>query len=101
MVCIVSSQLYCHRLKDIEKGYWLFVSYFTRTDAVKMINKLTQITTDLGKGERVMELVCCCLVQCFTTGRAWLYLSLNEQATESYLRMFAEYQDRVAHFYNQ
>ena len=29
----------------------MFVSYFTRTDAVKMINKLTQVTTELGKGE--------------------------------------------------
>lgn len=72
-----------HGLKDIERGYWLFVSYFTRTDAVRTINKLTQVTTDLGKG------------------RAWLYLSLNEQATESYLRMFAEYQDRVSHYYTQ
>ena len=38
------------RLKDIEKGYWEFVRYFTRMDAIKMINKLTQVTTDLGKG---------------------------------------------------
>jgi len=33
------------------------------------------------------------------TGRAWLNLSLNEQATESYLRMFLEYQDQVAVYY--
>lgn len=43
--------LLCNRLKDIERGYWLFVSYFTRTDAVRTINKLTQVTTDLGKGD--------------------------------------------------
>ena len=44
------SYILCCRLKDIEKGYWTFVTYFTRMDAVKTINKLTQITTDLGKG---------------------------------------------------
>lgn len=38
-----------------------------------------------------------CTIQ---TGRAWLYLSLNEQATESYLRMFSEYQEQVAIYYN-
>ena len=43
--------LCCHRLKDIERGYWTFVTYFTRMDAVRTINKLTQVTTELGKGD--------------------------------------------------
>jgi len=92
------SKCFLWRLKDIEKGYWDFVSYFTRMDAIKMINKLTQVTTDLGKGNfMVWESCIYCTIH---TGRAWLYLSLNEQATESYLRMFLEYQEQVAMYYN-
>ena len=49
------------RLKDIEKGYWDFVRYFTRMDAIKMIDKLTQVTTDLGKGENIV----CVKVLCY------------------------------------
>ena len=29
----------------------MFVTYFTRMDAVRTINKLTQVTTELGKGD--------------------------------------------------
>ena len=32
-------------------------------------------------------------------GRAWLYMALNEQSMESYVRMFLENQDQVNDFY--
>lgn len=32
-------------------------------------------------------------------GRAWLYMALNEQAMESYVRMFIENQDVIQEYY--
>ena len=39
-------------------------------------------------------------ISCFPSqGRAWLYIALNEQAMESYIRMFIENQDIAQDYY--
>ena len=37
--------------------------------------------------------------RCVLLGRAWLYIALNEQAMESYIRMFIENQDIAQDYY--
>ena len=32
-------------------GYWAVVRYFTRSEAVQMINQLPTVKTNLGRGE--------------------------------------------------
>ncbi|XP_078281845.1 pleckstrin homology domain-containing family M member 2 isoform X2 [Rhinoraja longicauda] len=59
-------------LQDISSGYWVLVVHFTRSDAVKQIEMLQHVATNLG------------------LSRAWLYLALNENSLESYLRLFWE-----------
>ncbi|XP_066493370.1 pleckstrin homology domain-containing family M member 2 isoform X2 [Tiliqua scincoides] len=59
-------------LQDLPSGYWVLVVHFTRREAVEQIELLEHVTTNLGRS------------------RAWLYLALNENSLESYLRLFQE-----------
>lgn len=59
-------------LQDLSSGYWVLVVHFTRRDAIKQIEVLQHVATNLGRS------------------RAWLYLALNENSLESYLRLFQE-----------
>ncbi|KAL6120007.1 plekhm2 [Pungitius sinensis] len=59
-------------LQDISSGYWVLVLHFTRREAVRQIDELQHIATNLGRS------------------RAWLYLALSESSLESYLRLFQE-----------
>ncbi|XP_077007303.1 pleckstrin homology domain-containing family M member 2 isoform X2 [Tamandua tetradactyla] len=59
-------------LQDLSSGYWVLVVHFTRKEAIKQIEVLQHVSTNLGRS------------------RAWLYLALNENSLESYLRLFQE-----------
>ncbi|CAM4578210.1 unnamed protein product [Lepidochelys kempii] len=59
-------------LQDLSSGYWVLVVHFTRREAIKRIEVLQHVATNLGRS------------------RAWLYLALNENSLESYLRLFQE-----------
>ncbi|KFR04031.1 Pleckstrin homology domain-containing family M member 2, partial [Opisthocomus hoazin] len=59
-------------LQDLYLGYWVLVVHFTRREAIKQIEVLQHVATNLGRS------------------RAWLYLALNENSLESYLRLFQE-----------
>ncbi|XP_074831954.1 pleckstrin homology domain-containing family M member 2 isoform X2 [Carettochelys insculpta] len=59
-------------LQDLSLGYWVLVIHFTRREAIKQIEVLQHVATNLGRS------------------RAWLYLALNENSLESYLRLFQE-----------
>uniref|UniRef100_A0A8D2KWN9 Pleckstrin homology domain-containing family M member 2 n=1 Tax=Varanus komodoensis TaxID=61221 RepID=A0A8D2KWN9_VARKO len=59
-------------LQDLPSGYWVLVVHFTRREAVEQIEVLQHVATNLGRS------------------RAWLYLALNENSLESYLRLFQE-----------
>ncbi|XP_077167728.1 pleckstrin homology domain-containing family M member 2 isoform X2 [Paroedura picta] len=59
-------------LQDLPSGYWVLVVHFTRREAVEQIELLHHVATNLGRS------------------RAWLYLALNENSLESYLRLFQE-----------
>ncbi|XP_063173813.1 pleckstrin homology domain-containing family M member 2 isoform X2 [Candoia aspera] len=59
-------------LQDLPSGYWVLVVHFTRREAIEQIEVLERVTTNLGRS------------------RAWLYLALNENSLESYLRLFQE-----------
>ncbi|CAL8363881.1 unnamed protein product [Lota lota] len=68
-------------LQDISSGYWVFVLHFTRKEAVRQIDELQHIATNLGRS------------------RAWLYLALSESSLESYLRLFQENQALLQKYY--
>ncbi|TRZ02470.1 hypothetical protein DNTS_030294 [Danionella cerebrum] len=68
-------------LQDISSGYWVLVLHFTRREAVRQIDNLQHIATNLGRS------------------RAWLYLALNESSLESYLRLFHENQGLLQKYY--
>ncbi|XP_032087857.1 pleckstrin homology domain-containing family M member 2 isoform X4 [Thamnophis elegans] len=59
-------------LQDLPSGYWVLALHFTRREAIEQIELLEHVTTNLGRS------------------RAWLYLALNENSLESYLRLFQE-----------
>ncbi|XP_052033910.1 pleckstrin homology domain-containing family M member 2 isoform X2 [Apodemus sylvaticus] len=59
-------------LQDLSSGYWVLVLHFTRREAIRQIEVLQHVATNLGRS------------------RAWLYLALNENSLESYLRLFQE-----------
>ncbi|XP_020637727.2 pleckstrin homology domain-containing family M member 2 isoform X2 [Pogona vitticeps] len=59
-------------LQDLSSGYWVLVVHFTRREAIEQIEVLEHVSTNLGRS------------------RAWLYLALNENSLESYLRLFQE-----------
>ena len=40
----------CYRLKHITNGYWVLVKEFTPKTTVKEIDRLANVTTNLGKG---------------------------------------------------
>lgn len=42
--------LHC-RLQDISAGYWVLVLHFTRREAVRQIDELQHIATNLGRSE--------------------------------------------------
>lgn len=42
--------LHC-RLQDISSGYWVLVLHFTRREAVRQIDELQHIATNLGRSE--------------------------------------------------
>uniref|UniRef100_A0A3Q2T941 Pleckstrin homology domain-containing family M member 2 n=1 Tax=Fundulus heteroclitus TaxID=8078 RepID=A0A3Q2T941_FUNHE len=67
-------------LQDISSGYWVLVVHFTRREAVRQIDELQHIATNLGR-------------------RAWLYLALSESSLESYLRLFQENQGLLQKYY--
>ncbi|XP_051895383.1 pleckstrin homology domain-containing family M member 2 isoform X2 [Pristis pectinata] len=68
-------------LQDISSGYWVLVVHFTRSEAVNQIEVLRHVATNLGRS------------------RAWLYLALNENSLESYLRLFWENQTLLHKYY--
>ncbi|MEE6482337.1 hypothetical protein FKM82_013223 [Ascaphus truei] len=68
-------------LQDISSGYWVLVVHFTRREAVKQIEGQQHVATLLGRS------------------RAWLYLALNENSLESYLRLFQENQSLLQKYY--
>ncbi|XP_037540274.1 pleckstrin homology domain-containing family M member 2 [Nematolebias whitei] len=68
-------------LQDISSGYWVLVVHFTRREAVRQIEELKHIATNLGRS------------------RAWLYLALSESSLESYLRLFQENQGLLQKYY--
>ncbi|XP_072011418.1 pleckstrin homology domain-containing family M member 2 isoform X4 [Engystomops pustulosus] len=68
-------------LQDISSGYWVLVVHFTRREAVKQIEDQQNVATLLGRS------------------RAWLYLALNENSLESYLRLFQENQSLLQKYY--
>ncbi|KAM9342710.1 pleckstrin homology domain-containing family M member 2 [Pholidichthys leucotaenia] len=68
-------------LQDISLGYWVLVLHFTRREAVRQIDELQHIATNLGRS------------------RAWLYLALSESSLESYLRLFQENQPLLQKYY--
>ncbi|XP_077464573.1 pleckstrin homology domain-containing family M member 2 isoform X1 [Stigmatopora argus] len=68
-------------LQDISSGYWVLVLHFTRREAVRQIDELQHIATNLGRS------------------RAWLYLALSESSLESYLRLFQENQVLLQKYY--
>ena len=61
---------FLHGLHHITNGYWKIVKEFTTKGAVREIERLANVATDLGRG------------------RAWLSMALNEGLMESYLRCF-------------
>ncbi|KAM6925594.1 pleckstrin homology domain-containing family M member 2 [Xenentodon cancila] len=68
-------------LQDISSGYWVLVLHFTRREAIRQIDELQHIATNLGRS------------------RAWLYLALSESSLESYLRLFQENQALLQKYY--
>uniref|UniRef100_A0A8C5QHB5 Pleckstrin homology domain-containing family M member 2 n=1 Tax=Leptobrachium leishanense TaxID=445787 RepID=A0A8C5QHB5_9ANUR len=68
-------------LQDISSGYWVLVVHFTRRNAVKQIEDQQHVATHLGRS------------------RAWLYLALNENSLESYLRLFYENKSLLEKYY--
>ncbi|XP_055787749.1 pleckstrin homology domain-containing family M member 2 isoform X2 [Salvelinus fontinalis] len=68
-------------LQDISSGYWVLVLHFTRREAVRQIDELQRIATNLGRS------------------RAWLYLALSESSLESYLRLFQENEGLLQKYY--
>nr|XP_015192683.1 PREDICTED: pleckstrin homology domain-containing family M member 2 isoform X3 [Lepisosteus oculatus] len=68
-------------LQDISSGYWVLVLHFTRREAVRQIEELQHIATNLGRS------------------RAWLYLAMSESSLESYLRLFQENQGLLQKYY--
>lgn len=80
-LCEHLDHAFLHGLRHITHGYWKLVTEFTRKEAVKEISRLKRITTDLGRG------------------RAWLFLALNENLLESYMRCFLENASIVKKYY--
>lgn len=39
------------RLQDISSGYWVLVLHFTRREAVRQIEELSHIATNLGRSK--------------------------------------------------
>ncbi|KAK6472371.1 pleckstrin homology domain-containing family M member 2-like [Huso huso] len=68
-------------LQDISSGYWVLVLHFTRREAIKQIEELQHIATNMGRS------------------RAWLYLALSESSLESYLRLFQENRTLLHKYY--
>ncbi|MGH0132435.1 UNVERIFIED_CONTAM: hypothetical protein FKN15_049823 [Acipenser sinensis] len=68
-------------LQDISSGYWVLVLHFTRREAIKQIEELQHIATNIGRS------------------RAWLYLALSESSLESYLRLFQENRNLLHKYY--
>uniref|UniRef100_A0A674E3R9 Pleckstrin homology domain-containing family M member 2 n=1 Tax=Salmo trutta TaxID=8032 RepID=A0A674E3R9_SALTR len=68
-------------LQDISSGYWVLVLHFTRREAIRQVDELQHIATNLGRS------------------RAWLYLALSESSLESYLRLFQENQGLLQKYY--
>ena len=42
--------LLCYRLRHVTPGYWKIVTEFTHTDCLKQIKRMSNVTTDLGRG---------------------------------------------------
>lgn len=40
-----------HRLQDLSSGYWVLVVHFTRREAIKQIEVLQHVATNLGRSE--------------------------------------------------
>lgn len=41
----------CFRLRHVTHGYWKVIAEFTHKNIVKEIDRIQNITTDLGRGE--------------------------------------------------
>lgn len=107
---------YCYfRLQDISSGYWVLVLHFTRREAVRQIDELQHIATNLGRSETsllhfqtllrnkesfiIQWVIWRKTFSLFPVGRAWLYLALSESSLESYLRLFQENQALLQKYY--
>lgn len=44
------------RLQDISSGYWVLVLHFTRREAVRQIDELQHIATNLGRSKPPLTL---------------------------------------------
>lgn len=100
-----------YRLQDISSGYWVLVLHFTRREAVRQMDDLQHVATNLGRSNLPLShswklqvwsfwsanLNNCSFASCL--GRAWLYLALNESSLESYLRLFQENQALLHKYY--
>lgn len=40
-----------HRLQDLSSGYWVLVVHFTRREAIRQIEVLQHVATNLGRSE--------------------------------------------------
>ncbi len=47
---VIYIDIHCCRLKSVDLGYWFLVKYFTRTEAVNVIDGLVSLKTSMGKG---------------------------------------------------
>lgn len=69
------------RLKLVQDGYYKCVREFTPKNLTTQIEASYNIETDIGRG------------------RAWFFLALNDNLTESYIRCFQDHRKLVKQFY--
>nr|KAG5702505.1 hypothetical protein BaRGS_015137 [Batillaria attramentaria] len=71
-LCENLDHVFLHGLRHVTNGYWKVAVEFTHKNAVREIERLQNVTTNLGRG------------------RAWIFMSLNECLLESYIRCIAD-----------
>ncbi|XP_014661771.1 PREDICTED: pleckstrin homology domain-containing family M member 2-like [Priapulus caudatus] len=71
-LCEHLDHAFLYGLRHVSKGYWVMLKEFTHKEDLRMILSLPHIATDIGRG------------------RAWMYVVLNENNMESYIRSFMD-----------
>lgn len=71
-LCENLDHVFLHGLRHVTNGYWKVATEFTHKNAVREIERLQNVTTNLGRG------------------RAWIFMSLNECLLESYIRCMSD-----------